>query len=103
MASSPTTRSPPSGPRHGPSRRRTSLRCSPRTGSGRSWVDEILWTARLSPFKRGDDLDADDAAALRAAILERLGGAIEHYEQVVRLPIPDKLPLPLQVHRHEGE
>ncbi|MGH2944332.1 MAG: DNA-formamidopyrimidine glycosylase family protein, partial [Solirubrobacteraceae bacterium] len=24
-------------------------------GIGRSWVDEILWTARLSPFKRGDD------------------------------------------------
>ena len=31
------------------------------TGIGRSWVDEILWTARLSPFKRGDDLDADEA------------------------------------------
>jgi formamidopyrimidine-DNA glycosylase len=72
-------------------------------GIGRSWVDEILWTARLSPFKRGDDLDADEAAALRAAILERMGGALEHYEQVVKLPIPDKLPLPLQVHRHHGE
>jgi formamidopyrimidine-DNA glycosylase len=73
------------------------------TGIGRSWVDEILWTARLSPFKRANDLDADEAAALRAAILERLGGAIDHYEEVVRLPIPDKLPLPLRVHRHEGE
>jgi formamidopyrimidine-DNA glycosylase len=73
------------------------------TGIGRSWVDEILWTARLSPFKRGDDLDADAAAALRAAILERLDGAIAHYEEVVHLPIPDKLPLPLQVHRHHGE
>jgi formamidopyrimidine-DNA glycosylase len=73
------------------------------TGIGRSWVDEILWTARLSPFKRANELDADEAAALRAAILERLGGALEHYEEVVRLPIPDKLPLPLQVHRHHGE
>jgi formamidopyrimidine-DNA glycosylase len=73
------------------------------TGIGRSWVDEILWTARLSPFKRANDLDADEAAALRSAILERLGGAIEHYEEVVHLPIPDKLPLPLQVHRHDGE
>ncbi|HEU4974379.1 MAG TPA: DNA-formamidopyrimidine glycosylase family protein [Baekduia sp.] len=72
-------------------------------GIGRSWVDEILWTARLSPFKRGDDLDAAEAAALRAAIVERLGGAIDHYEEVVRLPIPDKLPLPLDVHRHQGE
>jgi formamidopyrimidine-DNA glycosylase len=73
------------------------------TGIGRSWVDEILWTAKLSPFKRANDLDADEATALRAAILERLGGAIEHYEQVVTLPIPDKLPLPLEVHRHAGE
>jgi formamidopyrimidine-DNA glycosylase len=73
------------------------------TGIGRSWVDEILWTARLSPFKRANELDADEAGALRAAILERLGGAIAHYEEVVHLPIPDKLPLPLQVHRHHGE
>ena len=73
------------------------------TGIGRSWVDEILWTARLSPFKRGDDLDAAEAAALRAAIVERLGAAIEHYEQVLQLPLPDKLPLPLEVHRRQGE
>ena len=32
-----------------------------------------------------------------------LDGAIEHYEHVVKLPIPDKLPLPLQVHRKAGE
>jgi formamidopyrimidine-DNA glycosylase len=72
-------------------------------GIGRSWVDEILWTARLSPFKRGNDLDAEEAAALREAIVATLGGALEHYEQVVHLPIPDKLPLPLQVHRKAGE
>src|SRR4051795_3046375 len=47
------------------------------TGIGRSWVDEILWTARLSPFKRANDLNADEAAALRSAMLERLGGALE--------------------------
>src|SRR3954447_15272983 len=73
------------------------------TGIGRSWVDEILWTARLSPFKRANELDADEATALRAALLARLGGAIAQYEEVVHLPIPDKLPLPLQVHRHHGE
>jgi formamidopyrimidine-DNA glycosylase len=32
-----------------------------------------------------------------------LEGAIEHYERVVQLPIPDKLPMPLLVHRHQGE
>ena len=72
-------------------------------GIGRSWVDEILWTARLSPFKRADDLDEAAAQGLREAILERLDGALEHYEERVTLPIPDKMPMPLQVHRHEGE
>ena len=72
-------------------------------GIGRSWVDEILWEARLSPFKRGDDLDDDEAAELRRAIVSTLDGALQHYEKVVQLPIPDKLPLPLQVHRHQGE
>jgi formamidopyrimidine-DNA glycosylase len=71
-------------------------------GIGRSWVDEILWTAMLSPFKRGDDLDDADADGLREAVVERLGGAIEHYERVVELPIPDKLPMPLEVHRRQG-
>jgi formamidopyrimidine-DNA glycosylase len=72
-------------------------------GIGRSWVDEILWTAELSPFKRADDLDDDEAEALREASIERLDGAIDHYERVVQLPIPDKLPMPLEVHRHQGE
>jgi len=72
-------------------------------GIGRSWVDEILHEAKLSPFKRGAELTDADAAALREAILVKLGGAIAHYEDVVSLPIPDKLPLPLMVHRHNGE
>jgi formamidopyrimidine-DNA glycosylase len=72
-------------------------------GIGRSWVDEILWTADLSPFKRADDLDDEEADALRAACIERLDGAIDHYERVVELPITDKLPMPLEIHRRQGE
>jgi len=72
-------------------------------GIGRSWVDEILWHARLSPYKRGGDLDEEERARLREAIVGVLGEALAHYEQAVALPIPDKLPMPLQVHRHEGE
>lgn len=73
------------------------------TGIGRSWVDEILWTAKLSPFARATDLSEADGEALRSAIVERMGGAIELYEQTLSIPLPDKLPLPLQVHRHHGE
>ena len=72
-------------------------------GIGRSWVDEILWSAQLSPFKRGDDLVGLEAARLRDATLERIGAAIDHYEAVMTLPLPDKLPMPLLVHRRQGE
>ncbi len=72
-------------------------------GIGRSWVDEILWEAQLSPFKRASDLSEQETAALEQAIVGTLGMAIDSYEQNVKLPIPDKLPMPLKVHRHEGE
>jgi formamidopyrimidine-DNA glycosylase len=72
-------------------------------GIGRSWVDEILWTARLSPFQRASDLDEDSTETLRAACDDVLGGALEHYEHVIGDTIPDKMPMPLQVHRRAGE
>jgi formamidopyrimidine-DNA glycosylase len=72
-------------------------------GIGRSWVDEILWTARLSPFQRASDLDAEEVETLRAACDEVLGGALDHYERVIGDTVPDKLPMPLQVHRRAGE
>jgi formamidopyrimidine-DNA glycosylase len=72
-------------------------------GIGRSWVDEILHAAELSPFKRGAELDQEEAARLRTETIERLGAVIDHYERTIALPIPDKLPMPLTVHRHNGE
>ena len=72
-------------------------------GIGRSWVDEILWTARLSPFRQGAELTEEEIERLRAACDERLGGALEHYEQVIGDRVPDKMPMPLQVHRRQGE
>ena len=71
-------------------------------GIGRSWVDEVLWEAKLGPFRKGSDLDAADVASLHAA-LHVLGDAIDHYEEVVGDQVPDKLPMPLRVHRREGE
>jgi formamidopyrimidine-DNA glycosylase len=73
-------------------------------GIGRSWVDEILWEARLSPFKKGADLDGEEVERLRAA-LHVLGDAIDHYEETVPEgeQLPDKAPKPLRIHKHEGE
>jgi formamidopyrimidine-DNA glycosylase len=71
-------------------------------GIGRSWVDEILWEARLSPYRKGSELDSDEVERLHAA-LAVLGQALEHYEEVIRDTVPDKLPMPLRVHRRQGE
>jgi formamidopyrimidine-DNA glycosylase len=71
-------------------------------GIGRSWVDEILWEARLSPFKQGSELLETEVESLHRA-LGVLGGAIDHYEEVIGETVPDKLPMPLKVHRREGE
>jgi len=72
-------------------------------GVGRSWVDELLWTAELSPFRKGSDLEPDEAERLRVACDTVMGGALEHYERVIGDTVPDKLPMPLQVHRRQGE
>jgi formamidopyrimidine-DNA glycosylase len=62
------------------------------SGIGRSWVDEILWEARLSPFKKGSEL-CD----------EEVGDAIDHYEETIGEQLPDKVPMPLRVHKREGQ
>jgi formamidopyrimidine-DNA glycosylase len=71
-------------------------------GIGRSWVDEILWEARLSPFKQGSELTEEEVERLHAA-LQVLGDAIDHYEETVGTELPDKLPMPLRIHKREGE
>jgi formamidopyrimidine-DNA glycosylase len=71
-------------------------------GIGRSWVDEILWEARLSPFKKGSELSEEEVAQLHAA-LHVLGDAIDHYEETIGEQLPDKVPMPLKVHKREGE
>ena len=73
------------------------------TGIGRTWVDDILHAARLSPFKRGDDLSEPEADALREAMVGELGRVIDVYEEAVQLPLPEKFPKPTRVHAHQGE
>ena len=72
-------------------------------GIGRTWVDEILHQAKLSPFKRGDDLSEKEAAALREAMVAELGRVLDVYEAKVKLPLPEKFPKPTRVHAHQGE
>jgi formamidopyrimidine-DNA glycosylase len=71
-------------------------------GIGRSWVDELLWEARLSPFRKGSELEPEEVERLHAA-LHVLGDAIDHYEETIGPEVPEKFPLPLKVHKHEGE
>jgi formamidopyrimidine-DNA glycosylase len=71
-------------------------------GIGRTWVDDILHAAQLSPFKRGDDLSDAEAEALSAAIASELGRVIAVYEEQVQLPLPEKFPKPTRVHAHQG-
>jgi len=72
-------------------------------GIGRSWVDEILWTAKLSPFRQGSDLAEEEVEELREAIEECLGSTLDHYEEVVGDSLPDKAPMPLKVHGKQGD
>jgi formamidopyrimidine-DNA glycosylase len=72
-------------------------------GIGRTWVDDILHEARLSPFKRADDLSGDEAAALAEAIVSVLDRVISAYEAEVALPLPEKFPKPTRAHAHQGE
>jgi formamidopyrimidine-DNA glycosylase len=72
------------------------------SGIGRSWVDEILWEARLSPFKKGSELDQAEVKQLHEA-LHVLGDAIDHYEETIGEQLPDKVPMPLKVHKREGD
>jgi formamidopyrimidine-DNA glycosylase len=71
-------------------------------GIGRSWVDEILWEARLSPFQQGAELSAEQVERLHGA-LHVLGQAIDQYEDLIGERVPDKMPMPLRVHRREGQ
>ena len=71
-------------------------------GIGRSWSDEVLWEARLGPFKKGSDLADEEVERLHAG-LAVLGAAIDTYEETIGDTVPDKMPMPLRVHKHEGK
>jgi formamidopyrimidine-DNA glycosylase len=72
-------------------------------GIGRTWVDDVLWAAQLSPFKRGNDVSEAEGERLRAAIRDELGRAVDHYSEHWSLPLPDKQAKVARIHAHQGE
>lgn len=72
-------------------------------GVGRTWSDEILWTAHRSPYQRGNDLSEDDRLAFVDTMRDVLDAALTHYEAKVPAEPPEKLTKPVKVHGKEGE
>ena len=72
-------------------------------GIGRTWVDEILHAAKLSPFKRGDDLSSGRGQGAAQGDGRRAQRVLDVYEKKVALPLPEKFPKPTKVHAHQGE
>jgi formamidopyrimidine-DNA glycosylase len=71
-------------------------------GIGRAWVDEILWEARLSAFRKGSELTPAEMGSLHTALGNVLTRALEHYERVISSTLPDKMPSDLRVHGRQG-
>ncbi|HVV31539.1 MAG TPA: DNA-formamidopyrimidine glycosylase family protein [Mycobacteriales bacterium] len=71
-------------------------------GVGNAYSDEVLWEARLSPFKPASSLDADAVATLHAAILRTLGDAVVRAEGVAADGLKAAKKTALQVHGKTG-
>ena len=64
---------------HGDSRRLHSLLRDQRAiaGNGRAWANEILWSARLSPYALSTQLTSDEVARLATAIRDEMARGLE--------------------------
>ena len=61
-------------------------------GIGRTWVDDILHAARLSPFKRGDDLSEEEVGVLRDGDRLRAGARDRRVRGEGPAPAPGEVP-----------
>ena len=114
----PTRRSPSSGPRHGRTHRQDlAALLAPH---GARPLHAVLRDQRVIAGSggRGSTRSSGPRSSRRSSAAttwtptrrprcasdrQRLDDAIEHYERTVTLPIPDKMPMPLEVHRRHGE
>ena len=72
-------------------------------GVGRTWSDEILWTAQRSPYQRGADLAPEERLAFVHTIRDVLAEALGSYESTVKAEPAEKLKKPVKVHGFVGE
>lgn len=72
-------------------------------GIGNAYADEILWAARIYPFRRRADLSADEVAALYAAMRSVLSEAIVTLRDRVRETIDVEVRDFLAVHGKPGQ
>jgi formamidopyrimidine-DNA glycosylase len=72
-------------------------------GLGNAYADEILWRARIYPFRRRPSLSGDEVAALYTAMREVLAGALETLRERVGENIDVEIRDFLAVHGKPGE
>ena len=72
-------------------------------GIGNAYSDEILWTARLAPFRRRSSLKAEDVDRLYDAMRSVLADAIERVRELVPPNIETQHREFLKVHLRGGE
>ncbi len=71
-------------------------------GIGNAYSDEILWQARMSPFKAANTLDEEDRAILYRAIREMLGDAVQRSRGLAASELKGEKKSHLAVHGRTG-
>ena len=72
-------------------------------GVGNAYSDEALHVAKLSPFKKADKLDADEAARLHAALRGVLEDAVTRSAGVAAAGLKKEKKSAMRVHGRTGE
>ena len=72
-------------------------------GVGNAYSDEALHVAKLSPFKKADKLDADEAARLHAALRAVLEDAVTRSAGVAAAGLKKEKKSAMRVHGRTGE
>jgi len=72
-------------------------------GIGNAYSDEILWAARMSPFKPASGMDDDERATLFTAIKETLADAVGRSEGLAMSELKGEKKSHLNVHAQTGK